>query len=323
MFDRYDENLLSNQIIREETNFGGFFEYTYDSQERFNAIIGFRIDSHNLIGTFFTPRAHIRYAMFNNKTIFRFSAGEGRRVSSIFSENQMFLASQRQLIISNPNMPMYGLLPERAWNYGFSLIQKASFFEKEIEFGVDIYRTEFTNRVVVDWESQGSISFYNLAGKSYAQSIQFTAITNLNETLDLRFAYKTYDIKTTYGKNLKSVPLQPKTRWFSSIGYSSKIKLGKQWRADATFHRIGQQRLVSSFKSESKLTTGFSLVSTQLTRQFSNQISVYIGAENLLDVKQLDAVLSSDNPFSTAFDTSQLYAPVFGRMFYGGFRFNL
>jgi hypothetical protein len=60
----------------------------------------------------------------------------------------------------------------------------------------------------------------------------------------------------------------------------------------------------------------------QLTRQFSKKFSVYAGAENLLDIKQSDAVLSFDNPFSAAFDTSQLYAPVFGRMFYAGFRLN-
>jgi hypothetical protein len=50
---------------------------------------------------------------------------------------------------------------------------------------------------------------------------------------------------------------------------------------------------------------------------------VYAGAENLLDIKQTDAILSSDDPFGAAFDSSQLYAPVFGRMLYAGFRFNL
>ena len=107
------------------------------------------------------------------------------------------------------------------------------------------------------------------------------------------------------------------------MGYGSVLENGKQWRADATLHRVGKQRRVASFNTSSDFAAGFSLLSMQLTRQFSNQLSVYAGAENLLDVKQTDAVLSSDDPFGAAFDSSQLYAPVFGRMLYAGFRFNL
>jgi outer membrane receptor protein involved in Fe transport len=218
---------------------------------------------------------------------------------------------------------MYGLLPERAWNYGFSWIQKATLFTKKVDLVLDAYRTQFTNRVVVDWETPGAISFYNLNGKSYAQSIQLSASTALTERVDFRFAYKKYDIETTYKSGLKRVPLQPISRWFAFVGYGSQLKGGKQWRADATLHRVGPQRRVASFTSPEKYADPFSLLSTQFTRQFSSVFSIYAGAENILDVRQADAVLSSENPFGAAFDTSQLYAPVFGRMLYAGFRFNL
>ncbi|MGB0279794.1 MAG: TonB-dependent receptor [Flavobacteriaceae bacterium] len=323
MADVYDETVLGTKIHRNETNLGGFFEYSYDSQEQFNLILGLRLDHHNTLGNFVTPRAHIRYALNDNKTVLRFSAGEGRRVSSIFAEHQKFLGSQRILSIAQPAKPMYGLLPERAWNYGLSWIQKASLLNQPIEMGLDVYRTQFTNRVVVDWETPGAISFYNLEGKSHAQSVQFSASTNFNERIDVRFAYKAYDIKTTYKSGMKRVPLQPKTRWFAFLGYGSEINAGKQWRADATFHRVGQQRLAATFDTPSKMADGFSLLSSQLTRQFSDNFSVYLGAENLFDVKQSDAVLGASNPFGASFDTSQVYAPVFGRMIYAGFRFNL
>jgi outer membrane receptor for ferrienterochelin and colicins len=323
MADIYDETVLGTKIHRNETNFGGFFEYSYDSQEQFNLILGLRLDHQNTLGDFVTPRAHIRYALNDNKTVLRFSAGEGRRVSSIFAEHQKFLGSQRLLSLAQPTKPMYGLLPERAWNYGFSWIQKATLLNQPVEMGVDVYRTQFTNRVVVDWETAGAISFYNLDGKSHAQSVQFSASTNFNERFDARFAYKAYDIKTTYRSGMKRVPLQPKTRWFAFLGYGSEVKAGKQWRADATFHRVGQQRLVATFDSLSKMADGFSLLSAQLTRQFSEKTSVYLGVENALDVRQSDAVLGASNPFGARFDTSQVYAPVFGRMFYVGFRFNL
>ena len=323
MVDVYDETILTTHIKRNETNLGAFFEYNYDGIEGFNAIIGARVDHHNLMGTFITPRVHLRHAFFDNKSILRLSAGEGRRVASIFAENQKFLGSQRKLFLAQPTEPMYGLLPERAWNYGLSWIQKATLMNTPFDFILDVYRTQFTNRVVVDWETPGAISFYNLEGKSHAQSIQLSVNTSLNDRIDLRFAYKTFDIKTDYRSGLKRVPLQAENRWFAFVGYGSVLEDGKQWRADATLHRVGRQRRVASFTTPSDFAAGFSLLSMQLTRQFSNQLSVYAGAENLLDVKQTDAVLSSDDPFGAAFDSSQLYAPVFGRMLYAGFRFNL
>jgi outer membrane receptor for ferrienterochelin and colicin len=323
MVDVYDETILTTHIKRNETNLGAFFEYNYDGIEGFNAIIGARVDHHNVMGTFVTPRVHLRHAFFDNKSILRLSAGEGRRIASIFAENQKFLGSQRKLFLAQPTEPMYGLLPERAWNFGLSWIQKATLMNRPFDFILDVYRTQFTNRVVVDWETPGAISFYNLDGKSHAQSIQLTVNTSLNDRIDLRFAYKTFDIKTDYRFGLKRVPLQAENRWFAFVGYGSVLEDGKQWRADATLHRVGRQRRVASFTTPSDFAAGFSLLSMQLTRQLSNQLSVYAGAENLLDVKQTDAVLSSDDPFGAAFDSSQLYAPVFGRMLYAGFRFNL
>jgi outer membrane receptor for ferrienterochelin and colicins len=323
MVDLYDEQIEQTKLKRSEYNLGGFFEYSYDNLENFNLILGARIDTHNTMGTFVTPRAHLRYALNENKTILRLSAGEGRRVSSVFAENQKFLGSQRQLNIANPTSQMYGLLPERAWNYGLSWIQKVSLFAQPIEMSLDVYRTQFINRVVVDWETPGAISFYNLNGRSHAQSAQFSASSRFGDHVEFRFAYKAYDIHTAYISGEKRVPLQPKTRWFAFMGFEAHKKDQKQWRADVTFHRVGQQRLVATASLPSRNAHGFSLLSSQLTRQFSDTFSVYAGGENLLDVKQADAVLDASNPFGVNFDTSQVYSPVFGRMFYAGFRFNL
>lgn len=323
MVDLYDEQIEEINIKRSEYNFGSFFEYSYNNLDNFNLILGARVDVHNTIGTFVTPRAHLRYALNENKTIIRLSAGEGRRVSSIFAENQKFLGSQRTLNVANPKAAMYGLLPERAWNYGFSVIQRMSLLAQPIEMGFDLYRTRFTNRVVVDWETPGAISFYNLNGESHAQSAQFSVNSRFGDHIEFRYAYKAYDIHTAYISETKRVPLQPKTRWFAFLGFETHAEKERQWRADVTFHRVGQQRLVASYLEASKYTAGFSLLSTQATRQFSDKFSVYVGGENLLDVKQADAVLDASNPFGANFDTSQVYSPVFGRMFYAGFRFNL
>ncbi len=59
------------------------------------------------------------------------------------------------------------------------------------------------------------------------------------------------------------------------------------------------------------------------TSFFSSQFEVYLGGENLGDFKQLNPIIDAENPFGSNFDTSIVYAPVFGRMLYAGLRFKL
>ena len=132
-----------------------------------------------------------------------------------------------------------------------------------------------------------------------------------------------FDVQTEYKSGLKKVPLQPKNGWFAFVGYSSKIANEKQWRGDFTLHNKGSQRLVKNFTEESRYIQDFMLVNSQITRQFSEKFSAYIGAENITDFKQKNAILGAENPFNYDFDASQIYAPLFGRMIYAGLRLNL
>ena len=70
----------------------------------FTIVPGVRVDFHNLYGTFFTPRLHIKYNIDDNTTV-RVSAGKGYRSVNLFAENLNYLASSRQfVIIDNPNV---------------------------------------------------------------------------------------------------------------------------------------------------------------------------------------------------------------------------
>jgi hypothetical protein len=50
---------------------------------------------------------------------------------------------------------------------------------------------------------------------------------------------------------------------------------------------------------------------------------MYLGAENLGNFKQKNAIIASDNPNSPYFDSTMIYGPVFGNMFYAGLRFKI
>ena len=120
------------------------------------------------------------------KGVFRASAGRGKRSANIFAENQQLFASSRQINIDDTGGNIYGLNPEVAWNYGISYLQKFNLFDKKGDITFDFYRTDFSNQVVVDWENPQAISFYDLDGKSIANSFQIEVSYQMAKNLDLR-----------------------------------------------------------------------------------------------------------------------------------------
>ena len=63
-------------------------------------------------------------------------------------------------------------------------------------------------------------------------------------------------------------------------------------------------------------------VSAQITRWFRH-FSVYIGGENLTGFRQKKTIISAEDPWSPLFDTTMVWGPVHGAMFYAGVRVNI
>ena len=327
-YDIYDEFVNSINFSRKENSFGGFFEYAYDNSDNFSFTSGVRIDTHNLLGTYITPRLHIRYVPWE-KGVLRASIGQGRKSANVFAENQQLFASSRQIDIQSSGGKIYGLDPEVAWNYGLSYLQGFNLFNRKGDITFDYYRTHFQNQVVVDWENPQRISFYNLDGESYANSFQTEINYFINDNLNLRLAYKYYDIQTDYASGKLSKPLTPNHRLFANISYETK-KLDdiKQWKFDLTYNFIGEQRLPDTSTNPleyqfEEYSNSYSLLNTQITKVFTEKFEMYFGVENLTDLKQKNPILASDDPFGDSFDSTIIYAPIFGRMLYSGLRFKI
>jgi len=327
-YDIYDEFVNSINFYRKEKSFGGFFEYAYDNSDNFSFTSGVRIDTHNLLGTYITPRLHIRYVPWE-KGVLRASIGQGRKSANVFAENQHLFASTRQIDIQSSGGKIYGLDPEVAWNYGLSYLQGFNLFNRKGDITFDYYRTHFQNQVVVDWENPQRISFYNLDGESYANSFQTEVNYYVDDFTSLRLAYKFYDIETDYFSGKLSKPLTPNHRLFANISYETKeIDDIKQWKFDLTYNFIGEQRLPDTSTNPVEYQLGeysnsYSLLNTQITKVFTEKFEMYFGIENLTDLKQKNPILASDDPFGDSFDSTIIYAPIFGRMLYSGLRFKI
>ena len=327
-YDKYNELVNTTNYKRKENALGVFFEYAFDNLEDFSLTAGVRVDTHNLLGTFITPRLHLRYAPWENG-VFRASAGRGKRSANIFAENQQLFASSRKIDIDAVGGNIYGLNPEIAWNYGVSYLQKFKLFDKKGDITFDFYRTDFSNQVVVDWENPQEISFYNLEGKSIADSFQVEVNYELAKNLNLRTAFKYFDISTAYKAGKLEKPLQPNNRFFANISYETATKdNGAQWKLDLTFNNIGEQRLPNTATNPTQYqlpinSERYSLLNSQITKVFSNTFEIYAGGENLTNVQQVNPILGSENPFGNNFDSTIVYSPIFGRAIYVGLRFKI
>ena len=326
--DHYDEFALSSKYERTESSVGAFFEYAYDNLDKLNLTAGIRVDNHNKLGFFVTPRLHIRYTPWE-KSALRASIGRGKRSANIFAENQNLFATSRSINILNTDGAVYGLDPEIAWNYGVSFLQGFNLFDRKADLTFDFYRTDFKNQIVVDLENPQEINFYNLEGDSYANSLQIEFNYNLFEHFDLRTAYKFYDVKTQYNSGKLEKALTPKHRLFANASYETHMKdNGAYWKMDATYNWLGEQRFSSTVSNpvEYQLPEYSPTVATlnaQVTKVFSPKFEVYLGGENITNVKQNNPILGADNPFGANFDTTFVYGPIFGSSYYAGLRFKI
>lgn len=331
-YDAYDEFVGVNFVqdfSRIDNSVGAFFEYTFDNLDNFSLVAGARIDNHNRLGTFVTPRLHIRYNPWKG-AVLRSSIGRGKRAANIFAENQQLFASSRDFSILNNNGKLYGLNPEIAWNYGLSFIQSFKLFGAESEIILDYYRTDFENQVIVDLDvSPQQVVFHDLAGSSFANSFQAELSIEPFKHFNLKSAYKYYDVKSDYLAGKLERPLQAKHRFFANVSYETHIKeKGKQWKFDFTYNWLGEQRFPTTQANPTQYqlpeyTPSFAVMNAQVTRTFSSVFEVYVGGENLGNYKQDNAIVSANNPFGTYFDSSMIYGPVFGQMYYVGLRFKI
>ena len=76
--DIYSENVDTDLYNRTDDVFGMFFEYTYDNLENLNLVAGLRLD-HNNIGTFLSPRLHLRYQKMKHLQFLEFLLAKGEK----------------------------------------------------------------------------------------------------------------------------------------------------------------------------------------------------------------------------------------------------
>lgn len=323
LYDRYDERLDSLNFNREEIVPGAFFEYTLNLFDRFGLVAGMRGDYHNYYGLFFTPRLHVRYEIVEG-SVLRFSGGRGQRTANVIAENLSLLATSRRWNIQgDPSIQGFGLRQEIGWNVGTNFTQEFRVNYKPASFSVDLYHTEFENQTVIDLDqSPQEVNVYNLSGRSFSSSVQAQVDYEIMRRLDLRLAYRWYDVRATYNGDLLRVPYIATNRAFANLAYETR----SLWKFDATLVWNDGKRLPSTasnpveFQAVSE-SPHMVMLSAQITKSWKERFDVYVGMENITNLRQENPIIGANDPYGPFFDTSLVWGPIFGRMAYFGFRF--
>lgn len=317
-FTLVNDSVYTYVMDRREWAAGGFFEYTFNLKDKFTLIAGARGDYNNRWGFLFTPRLHLRVTLAKGLAL-RGSVGKGYRSPNLLAENSPMLISQRVLNFAP------GLTNEEAWNFGLSLTWDFNLFSRKAEFTVDGYRTSFVKQTVVDQDSlPTAVFFYNLNGQSYANVVQAQFSFQPLKQFTVLAAFRYNDVKVTEGNRLVQKALVNQYKALLTLSYATRFD---KWKFDLTGQLNGPSRIPDTRKMPAvlqlpeKSPVWFNLLA-QITKKFRN-FEIYVGGENLLNVRQDNPIVEYFKPYHTHFDASMAWGPVVGITGYAGIRLTI
>ncbi len=301
-------------LQRKEITTGPFAEYSL-LLNRLSVQSGVRLDYHSLFGWFFVPRIHAKYAL-TPKTDLRITGGKGWRVPNFLIENNSLMASNRVWVL-----PLEGVLPEISWNVGGSIASEFQVFKRKATLTLDGYYTWFERQLNIDRDvSQAAIVFSYIENQSTALACQAEIDWVLSKQFSLRGAYKFLSVQSIYDGTMQQQTMIPTHRLLFTTSWTSK---NKRVQADLTANIVGPMRMPHNHSAAGM---AFSPWYPYLFGQVSYQwkkIKVYIGLENILNVKQPNPIISAQDPQDPSFDATMVWGPITGINVYGGLTYQL
>ncbi|MCX8148038.1 TonB-dependent receptor [Thermaurantimonas aggregans] len=305
-----DTSSVETYDQRTEVVHGAFAEISWIPSERFSAVAGGRVDYSNLFGFFATPRLHLRFAPWEG-TVLRAHVGTGRRTPLLALESAQALMSNRRIFIASQ------LQQEHALNAGLSLQQDFRLNYRKGTITADIQRTYFYNQFIQDFDLH-ALEYHGYFNRgSSADHVMLQLDYEPMRRFETRLAYRRQWVFTEFTHQRLETPYVAPERWFANVAYSTR----GNWKFDLTVNYFKSRRLPQtvekgSFRVEDR-SPDFWIVNGQINYTLKKG-ELYLGVENLLDLRQLNPVIAAGDPLHPAFDATIVWGPIFGRMVYAG-----
>lgn len=310
---------------RDEQEVGAYAEYTYAIKDKFSVVAGVRGDYNAFYDKFFvTPRGHIRWNITPSTTL-RGSAGLGYRSTNVITDNIGMLATGREIVI--PDFDGFNRL-EKALTVGGSLTQTFGLINADdATLSFDYFRTQFYNSVIADQEyNADQILLYSSDKRSYTDTYQidfsWTPVERLDIFATFRYTNSEMTIDRPDGTTARvERPLVSQYKTLLNIQYATKFR---RWVFDATAQLNGPARIPTQTGNlaDDRYSPRYPMFFAQVSRKVG-KFDIYAGCENIADYRQHDPILNADKPFSTGFNSMNVWGPLMGRKFYVGLRLNI
>ena len=190
-------------------------------------------------------------------------------------------------------------------------------------FSVDLFRTQFDSRVVIDHETPYLIKIQSLQGEKagFSQSIHTEWSFMPAMRLEVKLAYRYIQNEYWLNNEMRMKPFLSAHRALTTITYQTRSK----WYFDMVGNVIGPQRVPARNSTTPEFySPTFALFNAQVRKQWQSGLELYVGSENIGNYRQFDPIYTrqaGNNLFLE--DASYNWGPSNGRMIYLGFRYSI
>jgi outer membrane receptor for ferrienterochelin and colicins len=266
----------------------------------------------------FNPRFSVKYSA-TDALVLRGSVGSGFRVPYGFSEDL-------HLCSGSPRVYKGGSLkPEKSLSYSVS----ADYTRSRMTASVNLYRTELTDAIAFTEasaaiEDLGYTYQWQNIDDAYVMGIETNGSVAVTSQLTLGARLELFDgkydnprgdwVSTDYEETSRNIPRYAQL----SGGLKADYTLNK-WNLVVDADYMGKMYidlLEPADPADIKIheTEPFVTLDAKLSRTILDRYKVYVGAKNLTDYTQEEKHID---------DAAFMYAPVYGRILYGGFQLTL
>lgn len=323
------ENTPDNQFVP-----GVFLQDEWRIDDKFTVLAGGRVDHYSKHGAIFSPRLNLKYKPGQWTTV-RGNFGTGFRIVNLFTEDHAFITGQRSVEITEE------LKPEKSLNGALNVNHVYSLGKSQGTLDLDVYYTYFFNKIIPDYDDPNKIIYANTDGHAITKGIgvnithEFFFPLSVNLGISLQKASQTEpndegQFETTpieFAPEWSSVLTanylwsEPKITLAYTLRFTGTMALPEVYDLGAGGNPLSEPRPTSS--------DPYMFHNIQFSKQFSKTWSIYGGVQNIFNyIQPISPLIGYNDPnssvgFSQYFDTAYAYAPIHGREFYFGVKWNL
>lgn len=302
------DNTSSFPLDYQLNTLGTFIQNNYKPTQKLVIESGLRVDYNNQKDAFILPRASFLYK-FSDKLTSRIGGGLGYKAPTLFSEE----AEAKSFRNIQP-LDLNTVRAEKSMGGNFDVNYKTFVSDKmDITINQLFFYTVLNNPLVLGTVPlpNGNYAFQNANGNLTSKGFE-TNIKVSYDDLSVYLGYTYIDAERDFDNMKTFNPLTAKNRINMNILYELHEKL----RLAYELFYVGQQNL-----SSGELTRDYWVMGISAERTFAH-FSLFANAENFLDSRQtrFDPIYTGtiQNP-----QFKEIYSPIDGFIFNGGFRLRL